>query len=306
MIFSEITAGKEMILGGWLCSTPAKVITIPTEADVVDFCTCNFICDYEEDAYTFLTDPTDEYKNDYRSVLITLRDASSSYEFFLVNSSDVEIPLIDNTYGELFDLGFNTKQPLKAGYRIDWVKVFELLGVGKYKIRVKQTDFSNTITVDSHTFNVREFNELQSNHTVKLEYVQTGQVLNGENYSGMEWRNMVRIKGTFKGEAPQYEQDRVQDANYKDIDIQVEKFNQYSLSTELLPDFIGDLITDGVALTDVIYISTNDIFNYKQYRKLEVTFTGDLEPGEDYSRNNRKPFVVTFKDAKSKLKRNFV
>lgn len=306
MIFSEIASGKEMKLAGWLCSTPAKVIILPEEETLVDFCTCFFVCDYEEDAYVYLDDPLDEYKNDYRSILITLKDSSSTYEFFLVDSTDSEIALVDNTYGQLFDVGFNTVQPLKVGYRVDWVKVYELLGVGQYRIRVKQTDFGNTVTVDSHKFNLRVFNEVQSNHTVKIETVQTGKVLNGEDYGGMDWANMIRIKGTFKGESPQYEIDRVQDANYQDIDIQVEKFNQYTLQTELLPSSIGDIITDYVALTDKIEVSTNDIFNYKQYRQLPVTFTGDLESGEDYSRNNRKRFTVTFKDVDSKLKRNFV
>lgn len=306
MIFNEIAAGKEMKLAGWLCSTPAKVIILPKEETLLDFCTCFFICDYEENAYADLNDPEDKYKNDYRSILITLKDSSSSYEFFLVDSQENEVPLIDNTYGELFDVGFNTMQPLKAGYRLEWVKVLELLGVDQYRIRVKQTDFGNAITKDSHKFNLRTFDEVQSNHSVKIETVQTGKVLNGEDYGGMEWVNMIRVNGTFKGETPQYEIDRVQDANYRDIDIQIEKFNQYTLETGLLPSSIGDVITEYVALTDKIEISTNDIFNYKQYRQLPVTFTGDLEAGPDYSKNNRKRFTVTFKDYESKLKRNFI
>ena len=50
MIFQTVTTGKQMALRGWSCTTPAKAITIPTEESVVEFCTCNFFCDYTEKA----------------------------------------------------------------------------------------------------------------------------------------------------------------------------------------------------------------------------------------------------------------
>lgn len=305
MILNEITPVKALFLKGWELMTENLVIDLPRDKSTVDFCVCSVMCNYSENAWVYPTDSTDEYKNDYRAILITLLDVASTYTFKLVKGS-VKTTLVDVTHGELFPIGFVNEQPLKVGFKIDWLKVYNTLGAGSYQIEVTQTDFGNTVTSTSHDFNVRVFDAQASNFSVKIETVQTGIILNGENYSGMSWANMVRVKGTFGNMAPNYEINRLVDANRKDIDVQVSKHNKYTLKTELLPDYIGELITDDTVLTDNIFISVNDIFNYSQYRRLEVTFEGSLEAGEDYSKNNRKLFNVTFKDRTLKLKRNFV
>lgn len=306
MITEQLAETKVMGLNGWLTKAIALSIDLPTEDDVVDFCTCSYMCDYIEDAWVYPSDVDNTYKNDYRSVLVTLRDSNSSYSFKLLKSDGVEIDLTDNTYGELFDVGFNTVQPLKVGYRIDWVNVYNLHGVGSYQIQVSQTDFGNTVSATSHVFSVKVWNEVASNLSVKLEWVQTGAILNGEDFGGMEWRNMVRIKGRFGSMNPEYEINRLVDSSQHDIDVQTTKVNKYVLETQLLPDFIGDVVTDNIVLTDMIYISINDIFNYKQYRRLPVSFDGSIEAGDDYSTNNRKLFRINLKDRLALQKRNFI
>jgi hypothetical protein len=306
MIYSEIAAGTSMTLDGWLCTTEAKTIILPTEDTVVDFCTCDFDCDYIELALVNPSDETDLYQNDYRSFLINLKDASSTFEFKLIASDGTEYVLNDNTYGEFFNKGFNTTQPLKAGYRLDWFKVYDSIGADIYTIRVSQTDFSNTVTKDSHKFRLIPFNEIASNKTVKMEIVQRGAILNGEDYGGMSWGNMIRVSGTFGSPKDQYDINRLQDSNYNDIDVQIKQFKEYTLQTELLPSSIGKWLTDTAVMTDDILISVNDVFNYDQYRRLAVTFTGDIETPDDYSRNVNKSFTIRFKDKVEKLKRNFV
>lgn len=306
MIFEEVVSGKDMLLAGWLCRASGRVIEFPRTKPESEFCLCSWMCDYTENAWVFPDDVDDSYKNDYKAFLATLLDASSTNTFTLIDASENEYILNDSTYGEYFPLGFNTVQPLKVGYRIDWIKVYDLLGGGYYTVKSEQVDFGNTTETISHKYHVRLFDVKASNHSIKLETVQTGIILNGEDYGGMEWKNMVRIKGTFGAIAPQYEINRLQDSDRRDIDVQTSKFNQYTLSTELIPDFIGDIITDDNVLTDQIFISVNDIFNYKQYRRLEVVFDGSITAGDDYSMNNRKTFAVTMKDRYTKLKRHFV
>lgn len=306
MIISEITAGKQMILGGINCRTPSKVIQIPTVEDIV--CSCAFVsssCDYEELAFAYPTDETDTYKNDFKSILINLLDGSSTYEFFLVGSDSVEIPLIDNTYGTLFDKGFNTVQPLKVGFRIDWLKVFNALGGDIYTIRVKQTDFGTTIETDSQNIKLMKFSELASQGTVKIATNQKGVYLQGEDYKGMSWLNMNRILADFGNESQQNEISRLKDGNYKDFDIQNEYFYQYTLETNLLPSPIADFLLNSDIKTDEIFISNYDIYAYRQYRDLEVVFEGSVDASDDYKTNKNKKFNITFNDKISNLKRNF-
>jgi hypothetical protein len=306
MIFEEITPDKQMRLAGWSCTTPSRVITIPEEDPVLEFCPCDFFCEHKEFVFVNPEDPTDPYTNDYKGILINLRDSGSSYEFFIVDSSGVETPLIDNTYGELFDVGFNTLQPLKAGYRVDWVLVYNALGGGVYKIRIKQTDFGNTVEFNSDKFRVSVYNETAADGTVKIETVQRGTFLNGEDYEGMEWPNMVRIEGHFGDHKPQYELNRLQNSLREDVDVQINAFDQYTLQTKPLPNTIGDKIANQDVFTDEIFISNYDVLGYRQYRRLPVVFEGTIDNSDDYRRNSKKPFQIVFKDKTSKEKRNFV
>jgi len=305
MILSEITAGKKMILGGVSCRTPSKVIKLPTVEDVV--CACGFVsfsCDYEELAFTNQNDETDTYRNDFKSILINLLDDSSTYEFSLIGSDGTET-ILNATYGTLFDKGFNTLQPLKVGFRIDWFKVFNLLGGDVYKIRIKQTDFETEIVTDSHNIKLMKYSELASQGTVKIETVQKGVYLQGQNFEGMNWSNMNRVVADFGNESQQTEVSRLKDANYKDFDIQNEYFYQYTLSTNLLPSEIADFILNNDIKTDEIFISNYDVYAYRQYKDLEVIAEGTTEPSEDYVRNKNKKFNITFNDKTKNLKRNF-
>ena len=305
MILSEITAGKQMILGGISCRTPSRVIQLPTVEDIV--CACNFVttCDYEELAFAYPTDETNTYKNDFKSILITLLDDSSTYGFFLVNSKDEEIDLIDDTYGTLFDKGFNTVQPLKVGFKIDWLKVFNALGGDIYKVRIKQTDFGTPLETDSHNIKLMQFSELASQDTVKIETVQKGVYLQGEDYEGMTWDQMNRIVANFGNETQQNEVSRMKDGNYSDFDIQNQYFYQYTLSTNLLPSAIADSILNNDIKTDEIFISNYDVFAYRQYRDLPVIHEGTVDPSDDYVKNQNKKFNITFNDKSTNLKRNF-
>ena len=304
MIFQEITPGKQMALRGWSCKTPSKVITIPKEEDVIEFCTCNFFCDYTEKAFAYPEDENDTYRNDYKSFLISLKDDTSTYEFTLITPSG-NVLLTDNTFGELFDKGFNPDQPLQVGFRLDWFKVLPVYGEGIYQIQIKQTDFGNPVTVKSHKYKLEKWDEIRSDLTVKIEFTQKGKVLNGLDFTGLNWRNMLRVEGRFGNESYNYEINRLQDSNYEDLDVQTLKSNNYQLRTLLISSEIGDTITDNLLLTDEIQISVNDVFNYKQYRQLDVVFEGSVETNEDYARNNMKFFTITFKDKFAKLKRNF-
>jgi len=306
MIISEITQGKQMALRGWSCSAPVKVIQLPTVEDLI--CSCEFVsssCNYEELAFAYPRNELDTYRNDFKSILITLLDASSSYEFFLVDSNDAEIPILDGVHGTLYGLGFNTLQPLKVGFRIDWLKVFNLLSGDIYKIRIKQTDFENTIVVDSHSIKLMQFSELASQDTTKIQTTQKGVYLSGEDYEGMNWVNMNRIVANFGNEKQQTEISRLKDGNYQDFDIQNEYYYQYTLETNLLPSPIADFLLNSDIKTDEILISNYDVYAYRQYRDLPVIHEGTIDSSDDYATNINKRFTITFNDSTTNLKRNF-
>ena len=304
MIFQEVIPNKQMALRGWSDTTPTRVIKTPTPEGVVEFCTCEFFCTYTEDVFADLNNPSDEYKNDFKSILLNPKDASSTFNIILSKGS-TDYELNDNTYGVYYTQGFNTSQPLQVGYRINWLDVANELGFGEYKIKLTQTDFGEEISLESQVYNLSPYDEMRANYTTRVEWNQKGKILNGKDYTGLLWSDMVRVKGRFGNIEPQYEINKLQDSNYKDVNIQVEHFKQYTLETQLIPFSVGSLFTDDIALTDEIFISGYDVFGYDQYRQLPVTFEGTISTSEDYARNNMKVFNIVFKDKNSKLKRNF-
>lgn len=306
MIFIEDTFGKDMELWGWLCKSQGSVIQLPTIADKVGFCICKFMCDYIEKVSVFPDDPNNEYKNDYKSLITTLVDPQGSIDFVLVDSNLVEYPLDDATYGTYFPLGFNSLAPYQSGYKVDWLKVYNLLGAGFYTLKINQTNYGQTTTYESYKFHVMVYNERRLNFTVKLEIISNGETLNGLDYTNINWKNMYRIDGTFGNEEPQYEIDRLVDANRRDINVQTSKHNNYTLETQLIPLEVAEWLLNEMNLTDQIFISVNDVFNFNQYRQIPVTFEGSVTAGSDYSRNNRKRYTVTLKDKALTLRRNFV
>ena len=144
MIFTKIATAKVMKLEGWLHEESGTVKDLPTSKDDVGYCSCDSMCEYKELATVFPSDTDNTFKNDYRAVLVTLLDSGSTYTFEVIDSSGTATTLVNGTHGQLFNLGFNSDQPLKVGFRIDWYKIYNVLGVGDYTIKVTQTDFGVT------------------------------------------------------------------------------------------------------------------------------------------------------------------
>ena len=183
--------------------------------------------------------------------------------------------------------------------------MFNLLSGDIYKIRIKQTDFENTIVVDSHSIKLMQFSELASQDTTKIQTTQKGVYLSGEDYEGMNWVNMNRIVANFGNEKQQTEISRLKDGNYQDFDIQNEYYYQYTLETNLLPSPIADFLLNSDIKTDEILISNYDVYAYRQYRDLPVIHEGTIDASDDYATNINKRFTITFNDSITNLKRNF-
>ena len=59
------------------------------------------------------------------------------------------------------------------------------------------------------------------------------------------------------------------------------------------------------SITDQIFISNYEAVPEKQYRRLEVTSTGDVERGTKGVMNDKVTYTIGFKERTALLKRNF-
>jgi len=310
MITSFIQSGNQMLNTRWTCSTEASGITPTSPSLIRDFCLCDYECEWSEYAFTSFENEAeinDTYKNDYRKFLLNPVLAASTYSFTIVKSDGTEVEIVDNSYGELFEQGFNASQPLQVGIRIDWWKVANDtangLGYGDYKIKSTLVELGETIEVLTHNFIVCPFDTNRANETVKIEVINKGVTQNGIDYSGLgEYVNMVRVGGGLSDAEPEIERNNYTTSIGKTINNQTEKTNNYALKIDNIPSGIGDVILDDGSLMHW-FVTDYNVFNYKDYRKLEVeviNFTSNNTP--QYS---KRFFDVSLRKIDSKENRKF-
>lgn len=303
MITSYIQGTDEMTYQRWVCSTPSQVIKIPKSPFISGFCECKYICDYFEKAFYYPEDTSDSYKNDYRKLIITLLSDTSTFEFFIVDLQGVETPF-NETYGEVYEVGFNIDQPLMTGINVQWEKVGQTLGNGKYKIKTVQTNFGTETTSSTHYFDVMPFTVDDAWNTLKIEPQNEGYTINGNDYKGLgTFVNMVRVYGGVTSYGLKKERSTLLDANEEEIDTQSTNRSIYDVLIKDLPSSIGDQLLEQDTLAPW-KISSYNLLHYKIYVDLEV----NIESVETVTleADRRGYFNVSLIDSKGLKNRKYI
>ena len=198
----NITNDNPIILGEIACAQDVINLSIPDSQPTVETCLCKFRCEWEELVFHTLEGGEDEI----RSVLIELVDSAGTFEFRLFKSGSEIATLDNNDLGEFFDLGDIEDHPLKAGYQLDFEKVFTAHGSGLYYVEVDITNFSRQVIERTQSYRLSPFSEASAHGTVKLETTHDGNIQGGFDYTGMEWYKAVRLKGGVTQKAPSFEE----------------------------------------------------------------------------------------------------
>ena len=304
MILTEVNNINPMFQSSFACAEETVSVTFPKEGIKLDFCHCNFECDYEESV--FANPGESEFENDKSSFLYQLLSNTSTIEFTLVKeSTGEEFPIVDNTYGQYYPKGSFTDHPLKAGVIIEWEKVFIEEGGGRYYLKVDQTNFTQLVTYESRYFKLQRFQLLLADLTVRIETIQNGYIEGGLDFTGLNWVQWIRVPGTFGQGRPNLEKENYLDGTRRRTQIQDGVNYEYTLKTQLINSEVSDFIFRNLILANEITVSDYTIWNHKVYRSLEVDPTEIPEP--IYTAGTRKAiFAITFTDRKEDtIKRNF-
>lgn len=309
MITIQLADSRPGFSEGIACKEDAILTKVPTSPITEEFCICFFDCDYEEPV--FYSDDGDEYKNDKTAFLFNLADSASTFEIKIVDPNGVETVMNDDTYGTFFDAGFNTEQPLKFGYLVDWKAVFDDLGLhGNYSVKVTITDFGTPIESESRTFKLMKFNEEIADGTVKIETTSEGVIQGGEDYRGMSWYQSIRIRGVLNAWTPNYEEENGTDNFNRPIQIEDRLFIDYNLEVYAVESPIYKKVIQDLMLSNVILISDYNLFSpekneeTKGIRQVEIT-PRSVETGDDYSRTRRRTFIIPVRVKDPFIKRNY-
>jgi hypothetical protein len=306
MIRSTVSTGNTMLNTAWTCSTEGNTITLPPSDISRDFCVCKFVPDYCELAFYNLDDINDEYTNDYHLEYITLKTNTSTYEFLLIDESGTEIT-IDSSLATIYGLGFNSDQPLMVGFNLPWWKVANTYGIGKYKIKINQTNLSQVSTSTSHYYHVVPFVQDRANDTVKIQILLEGLTMNGRNWLGItDNKEMYRVSGRLGVPQPQkeIEDDRLLTSGRSRKDNQTTQYNNYNLIVQDIPSNIFTFLMEEGTVMDW-FITDYNVLNKIDYRNKHLLADG-VTVGDDNPDYPRQSYEVSLTDKNIKLNRRFV
>lgn len=234
---------------------------------LLDFCYCDYECDYFE--YAFWSDG-DWYENDKTSVIVNLQDQNGSVSV-KVNEEDVT-----EDVAEIFDYG------TRKGFIIDWKLVANEFGNGDYKINVTINEFGKDIKKSSHNYRVTPFNPILAERTIKLETVNTGIIQNGFDYRGLKWPQSIRVFGKLTYN-PVLTTDQ-----YEDLDREFQTFqssvrDDFKLSLHYMPSSVYEQLWRNDLLSTEIKVSNYGTFDFKQFRrkKLSISEFGEVTYAQD-------------------------
>lgn len=304
MITLQATNDLPGLSTGFSCTQPSTQARFPTPERVKEFCLCDFDCAYKERVF-YDDDQSEGYRNDKTAILIDLMDESSTFEFVLHLPNGNEVILNNNDYGTFYDTEFNEKQPLKAGYLIDWHKVHEQTGInGEYYYTVNIDNYGVPSSFDSHVYILSKFDEFLADNTVKIESVNSGAILNGLDFRGMNWYRSVRLPGKINSYGLEFERvENIDRLTRKPIQVQETTIINGLIQLYPVPSSIAIPLLENDMLSNDLKISGYDLFEFKEYVQLPIIKT-NIENGPDQYRTSLRSFEISFREALPRVKRN--
>ena len=305
MITTTQTTGATMDLDGMAVKVASQYVEIKKPEIQSDFDVGEYERSYFEKVLAFPSDSLDQYRNDKREVLTTLLDGASVVEFRLVKPDGTKEILNGPTYGEYFAPGSFAEQPLKTGFVVDWLLVFNAFGGGIYYIETSQTDFGQETVSRSWDYKLQLYSDLEANLTVRVKTVHEGLVKNRENYEGITCTRWIRVPGIFGNKTPVTEANNYESTNNQLIQIRDRVLYEYDMSIELVPAAVINSFTEDRIQANQMFVTNyavlgHEIFNEKQVYSMPSEFTPEY-----YVRNTKATIEMKLKDVdQSNIKYN--
>ena len=286
-------------------------VSVPTAENVLDYCFCDYDCDFRElvfagandyqtDRSAFLFENPDQLNG---SVVIEIINVATGAETVIMDDN-FNIHTANNAYGVFYPLGDFTTQPLKGGYQINWGLIRDVIGFARYRFRITQNFFGQSIIKETHIYDLKPYDIEYAFDTVRIETQRDGCIEGGIDYTGLNWLTQVRIPGKFGFKEARLERDFFTTNTRAVAQVQDQVINTYDLRTSLLPSFIMDPLLEDGFMASTIFITDYNGRSYNDIRQLEVVATEYSESTEYYDSRYGK-FVIKFEEKTQNLiKRN--
>jgi hypothetical protein len=248
-------------------------------------------CEFQLPVFAYTTDVTDTYRNDFTSTLVQINNRYKDPKIYLEVQNgctwDEVAQLNDSTYGTYYST-FASK-PLWIGYKIDWYLVYNLEGLGCYRIRQEYTDIiENTVKIEyGYKYNLRLWNENLADKTTKLTYKvsggKIGDTANDErmiDYKDVVWEKEIRLPSSFFGfESSEYTVESTRYKNGASTQTTNEQKQNISFHVKSLPYSLHSEIRTTALQCGDLRISDYNLSNpFKFYDHKRVVINSDYTP----------------------------
>lgn len=231
-----------------------------------------------------------EQENDITGFLVFVDETATS-ELFLeqkIGGNWVEqAPIVDNTLGDYFPLGFDTNKFDKKmhGVQFDWYKVLSNYGQGCFRIKHVSSNLTGTKPNEySFEFNLLPYSASAADGTVRIDYTLQGQIGDPYNdelkvhYGKTFWKSQLRLKAEFGFSRGEFEEEYIRFENGRQVmESQLEK-DIYKMDIDPISNELHLFIRKRILQADQIFITDYNTQNREEHIKRLVISVGNYEP----------------------------
>ena len=267
------------------CRLENNVLTLEPQPFEADFCFCEFACERAFPAFAGST----KREKDFFTLYFENKDTENgTTEFYgVLNGSD--FLLVDGVHGSVINNGFI----------IDFTKIHNLLGVGKYSFRIDIVEFTRETQRTFKYFDVQPFNQKIADGTVKIEAVQNGEIESQFVYDNVPFS--IRLFGKLHDRQEVFETIQNDTYNRQKEDIHTRSYFTYTLEIDSHSvnenSFVNSLLVN-YSLANQIKISDYNLArNQFVYNELLVIRTEEAASIENDPKSQYAKYKIGFQDA---------
>ena len=288
MIILEPNA-QTALLGDYL-HTRGEIYPATTNGrDMMDkCCQCFNNCDYV--IPQFVDETNEPYKNDFQSYWIPLNAANEvTITLWKIESdgSETSYEITDNTYGIYFSKG--TLKPNLVNFYVEWKKIRDTLGFGKYYFVFDIFIISSGTTIShgrSSFFQLMPYSCEAANGTARITVRNTGYIEGGNDYTGLNgytlgfggrrsyWEQQIRFFGRVVRLAPETLEDYLVTNTRGQEMIQKQRIPNYQLQVNNIKNNASQPLINDYFLSNYITVDDYNINNVQNFRNLRIIETG--------------------------------
>ena len=256
MIVKNIALDTTVIRTGTSAKTCfiGVALTTPDPVNNIDY--CNYECANEYYAFTFETESESDFftvtqpiQLDSDSVVVTLQNGGTDYI------------LTDDTYADIVE------NESMNYYTVNWLRVYNSLGGGRYCIKLEYTSLGVTNTKIFGVFVVIPFDAKLANNTIAISGTLNGRLENYGDFKEDDISYFMRLTGNMTYQ-PVTTDERVLQGNRREVNSHKRKHNEYEIQLYKIGFEFQQYLKD-------VYLMCDDI-NLKSYSILSPLYLKDI------------------------------